>query len=1494
MNEENINLPSLENSNLPSLESSNISLIQSNIESMDKILDDNKFTPNEKLFEELERFKTQIEKIDFHRPNIDINYYNLFKQNYPNELRWDIPSSKSSLLPIPKEQIDIKSYLNEFSKIIEELRNESEIKLKEFHANNSTMVRTIDSFVGKNDKSVLINKVNTLKDIIHEIEKKNDVFVKLFEFKPEKKINNNLFIDPECVTIDMIPLTNIYVVENKLTYNSKINEFLTILNETTEPSLERKTGLNIYELLINPNLEYLLKPIDLSKLSSPDIKNTNESIFPQFKLSLKELTTNIYDKTSDSYNNIKKELMNKELEFNKKLLKEQIESLKNNVKMLINKIEEAKKNNRDKEEFIDIIINSKNEVYIKIFTNFIEDKSNIFNKYDKFIKELLNLDLNISDLNKLKKINKDYDNIQNEYLEIEKLIDNYQVKYNNFLQALKSNKYFSIFENLELFKTINIDKEFDNIDCKNLRPITNLDNSKILELINNVRINMINNNKDYFESKEFQNNYGEINTIKSNIELCKKKNEERLNTINLYKKKISDFERKRNLIESLKDVEIVNDYLIKNSLDVFNNYIKNDDEIKNISIDDLNTFISELKSFNINGVKEELNTEKISLVKAIYNKVNEVFLKLKNTDSTKYNKINSSLVRKNEEQKFGLIATNIGFNLENIKEYNELKKINETLNKLSSQTGGESITKNIEKIYINLINNNLSINNLKIVFANFIEVAKQFNINYIHVYNHLLFIMNYLKSINTSKPLVYKYLGLGTVTYYMRILDRIKQDIQAKNELGKYFYKYHYLTINIVYDFLNFLNKNWKPYNKKCNESEQNNQSIESKRVITKLDLFGDKIIYEFRKPIFLFNAFKDILDKYYLKFAPPVGIYLRINDWKEIEEKNKVFDVSKELGYISNTQLNNCINSNVNINNISSKVKFQEVFDPKSFGSNDILSKYMAIPTFLGTGRSIMLITYGYSGVGKTFTIFGTPTSAGVLQSSLNSIENKLKIYCRTYEIYGLAFPYKSYWERDPDSYYHEIIEYTFMEKKVNSYKNENIKNYINKILISNDDQIIKADSTFKELTNDELKNFSNIVSNVDKIRVKNGTIKRTVNNRESSRSIMVYDFKIKIGENKYVNFVVMDLPGKENIFETFALQRDNVINKTGRNSVLEKYDLEERLNVQYDCISPIDTYGLNKEMFMTMAYLNPMSLMTIPKLHEKLISNKEIYDLIKDPKFIFSINGQNIMLNKEAPEKKIKILDHFKDVIGLEIMRNIIILNRFDLLEKFYSIIFNTIEDNDSAYDFIANNKNKKEKYKCSNKKYSLAPFEGYYINENIIGLLNTLLTNLGLNDNKDFVTEQPKIYSSNKELKNLYTNFTMPDDETICQTYFFRYFMKNLNIGNNYGYSKKSSYESKDSYIKNIPDEFSGNPLAYWLKNTYDYNKAFKTTDPPIATFLKPYFEVINNFYVFYVVSNMNKEKCEKQIKLISDSEEFLKRLGNFDPIKYNEIKGNKINS
>ena len=88
--------------------------------------------------------------------------------------------------------------------------------------------------------------------------------------------------------------------------------------------------------------------------------------------------------------------------------------------------------------------------------------------------------------------------------------------------------------------------------------------------------------------------------------------------------------------------------------------------------------------------------------------------------------------------------------------------------------------------------------------------------------------------------------------------------------------------------------------------------------------------------------------------------------------------------------------------------------------------------------------------------------------------------------------------------------------------------------------------------------------------------------------------------------------------------------------------------------------------------------------------------------------------------------------------------------------------------------------------------------------------------------------------------------------------------------------------------------GKPFNHWLESEdiYDFNKSYRKESPPIRIILNSYFEIINNFYVFYVVSNENKNKCEKQIKFIADSYDFLKALKTYNPLSNKQE--NKINT
>ena len=585
----------------------------------------------------------------------------------------------------------------------------------------------------------------------------------------------------------------------------------------------------------------------------------------------------------------------------------------------------------------------------------------------------------------------------------------------------------------------------------------------------------------------------------------------------------------------------------------------------------------------------------------------------------------------------------------------------------------------------------------------------------------------------------------------------------------------------------------------------------------------------------------KDLLDEFNSLTSPPVAVYLRINN--KSQHINPFFK-KKETSYnqLDNDSINQCTRLEHNI----SDIKFKEIFDAESFGDNSVLAKYMSIPTFLSQGKSIMFLTYGYSGVGKTFTVFGTTGKQGILQTALLHIQHSQIIKYRTYELYGLAFPYKSYWNTDIKDYNHFIYNYT------NDYINPEI------IKANNMQKFINNMETYKEISKEDITNFHIITNNIDDTRKREGRIKKTKNNDFSSRSIMIFDFKITIQDGKEVFFVIFDLPGKENIKETFVENDTCFKNKENVNASIRN-----------------------------LAFLSPLSLM-LTKYHKPFFETFERF--IDDSKFKLTYLGDsyergNGSRSDEFSNYYSKIFDD--SIVGtknlsLEIMRYMIENNKFDELTSFYEQ--NLFE--------------KKEVDNCYIKDgYSKAPFEGYYINENIIGLLTTLLKHLKLNfnvikkqddiflniatNNEEFKKKTGKKTISSKSKEPDYTKIESEiskpkqfynnkiNTELLAQTYFFRFLLKENN-------NHRTLHEKFDFDLNFLDKE-----LNYWINETYDYNKGYKIETPPISILLDTYFNKIQHFYLFYVVSNDNVDanNCEKQIQLISDCKVFLDELSKY---------------
>ena len=101
--------------------------------------------------------------------------------------------------------------------------------------------------------------------------------------------------------------------------------------------------------------------------------------------------------------------------------------------------------------------------------------------------------------------------------------------------------------------------------------------------------------------------------------------------------------------------------------------------------------------------------------------------------------------------------------------------------------------------------------------------------------------------------------------------------------------------------------------------------------------------------------------------------------------------------------------------------VQFSEIFFKPEFNSNDTVSEYMLLDKVVKAGIGTVLVTYGYSGVGKSFTLFGAPESRkpkreaipGLLQSTITNITDGLvSVNLRVYELYGMGLGYSDLWK--------------------------------------------------------------------------------------------------------------------------------------------------------------------------------------------------------------------------------------------------------------------------------------------------------------------------------------------------------------------------------------------------------------------------------------------------------------------------------------------------
>lgn len=470
---------------------------------------------------------------------------------------------------------------------------------------------------------------------------------------------------------------------------------------------------------------------------------------------------------------------------------------------------------------------------------------------------------------------------------------------------------------------------------------------------------------------------------------------------------------------------------------------------------------------------------------------------------------------------------------------------------------------------------------------------------YVTIHNAFLVLIA-TNQIFTSGYVVYNYINKGTIEFFRRILDNIVKKIDSINSSSQpnedvlYMRKYHYITIKKLYNFMNWLSG-----------------KLGAKDVVDIRRCTGN--VYDC---FILFNYFKTVLESYNEMFQNKITIYARINDIGYNYEKDydatssnakntytkqvfisdyehKILD-KKDASPVSTAVM--WVESNKDTcpplfskddKNKETSYKFTEVFDSVNFPSNGDISKYMTMDTQIAKGKGVAVMTYGYSGTGKTFTLFGSRDigKEGVLQATLNGINGLKKIHFRLYEIFGYGMAYPHYWSAPDGSsrmndidnrIYHYSLEYdnsgNLKFYDVIRYNAKDIANFTNDNLPNKD---IKG-STYFEITKDlalnVLRNFDAFIGQVENYREGKDSrkekfegkdfvprVEKTPNNRVSSRSVILYDFQIYLEDmDKPVPFIIVDLPSREEIIETYIdpyinspvikhilnLGKDNILN--------------------------------------------------------------------------------------------------------------------------------------------------------------------------------------------------------------------------------------------------------------------------------------------------------------------------------------------------------------
>uniref|UniRef100_A0A6C0E3W5 Uncharacterized protein n=1 Tax=viral metagenome TaxID=1070528 RepID=A0A6C0E3W5_9ZZZZ len=732
----------------------------------------------------------------------------------------------------------------------------------------------------------------------------------------------------------------------------------------------------------------------------------------------------------------------------------------------------------------------------------------------------------------------------------------------------------------------------------------------------------------------------------------------------------------------------------------------------------------------------------------------------------------SSIIKKATEEKDALFTQNVTKIRAKFKEQSEI------------QSGGNT--------YAELFSKLLKLHQLKIKFKvdfdNYKEEFSKYTEIYNDVYAYVAFLVSsMIENMYKDKITEFKYINRSFILLYLKRVEAIKKDIDNPGaDPSKLFMKQQYkIPIYYIYDLFKFLIETKK--------TPQNAINLVGEKDYVVIDECGGTV----RQTLNMFNMMRKIIELYYNRYKQNVTIYAIIN--------------SRQTPTIRFTKQNDDVLQYNNGKQMT--LKFNEVFDS---GDNDTTSNAMSMPTDLSLEKPIVLITSGYSGAGKTYTLFGAGSKTGLIHSTIKDIGGLEKLHFRVYEIYGLAVPYSFYFDKKDIShniFHHKYDGINFTETKeedMASFMSKNI-NEQNFFTIGGSRSIDDFFATFEDKISKKIDNKRTHNSYVHQVRDPNfdPRIRKTPNNPVSSRSILIYDFRLMIKNNdtkkeNEVKFIVVDMPGRENIYETYV---ESYLKKTEIHPIIcPDKDAEARLRM---ILTFINLHPLYIGFFhgkVVLDYINNNNKEILQKFYNNdrtLVSGKSnniLQYIVNDEKQyklsdIFKLNHsgkidlkpgmanpvdkwiQSTHSDFRLPAYNYKNNNQYYSLIALFIMYNLILENKFDVIKQIINTIvdleintkidtyFSTQENfttviitnlitalktsGDIPEDFVLTTQNVDTVKDAIKYKYDISPYQAFYINENTMGLFSTAINDLSKKEKTIFKTQKNIDINSEKSL-------------------------------------------------------------------------------------------------------------------------------------------------